>query len=182
MKLTKMIETQLHKERIIIGIDGPSGSGKSTLSKALEDQYDALVIHIDDYFLPKSMKTTERLHEIGGNFHYERFLKEIIPNLDQNTIPYNKFNCMDESLHKLIVDNKRIVVIEGCYSLHPLLREYYDIKVVMNIPRDIQLSRIKERSGEHLYQRFVNEWIPLEDKYFNEGKIASIADIIINNY
>ena len=181
MELYKTIEQLNSKERIIIGIDGPSGSGKSTLADTLEKRYDALVIHIDDFFLPISMKTKERLSEVGGNFHYERFIEEVINNLDNKIIPYHKFNCKDESSVLLEEENKRIIVIEGCYSHHSLLRECYDILVFMDVDRDVQLSRIKARSGEQLLQRFINEWIPLEDKYFEAENLRKLADIIIKN-
>lgn len=181
MELHKLIEKFDTKERLIIGIDGPSASGKSTLSEQLKNKYDALVIHIDDYFLPKIMKTSERLNEPGGNFHYERFIEEVMSNINNDVIPNNKFNCQNEQLEYFKVMNKRVVVIEGCYSMHRLLREYYDIKIFMDVSKDEQLHRIKKRSGEAMLSRFVNEWIPLEDMYFIKEQIKEKADIIINN-
>lgn len=181
MNLHELIKSKQHKDRVVIAIDGPSGSGKSTLSAVLEEKYDALVIHVDDYFLPKEMKTEERLNEIGGNFHYERFIEEVINNIDKEVIPYNKFNCMNETITNNEVKSKPIIVIEGCYSLHILLRDFYDIKVFTNVDRDTQLKRIEKRSGKTMLQRFIKEWIPLENQYFKGQNVMGVADLIIEN-
>ena len=61
----------------IIAIDGRAASGKSTLAQQLGELLDADVIHMDDFFLPPSLRTKERLSEPGGNVHYERFAEEV---------------------------------------------------------------------------------------------------------
>jgi len=46
----------------------------------------------------------------------------------------------------------------------------YDITIFMQIDEATQKHRLKERNPE-LYDRFVNEWIPMESKYFEEFDI-----------
>ena len=72
--IEKYIQQNKHK---VIAIDGPSGAGKSSLTKKLEEMFDVLVIHTDDYFLHPSRKTKSRLEEPGGNIDYERLDKEV---------------------------------------------------------------------------------------------------------
>ena len=65
-------------EPTIIAIDGPATSGKTTLAKQLKEKFNAIVvIPMDHFFLPMSMKTSERLAEIGGNVDYVRVEKEV---------------------------------------------------------------------------------------------------------
>lgn len=183
MKIKKMIQETLNgKNRIVIGIDGQCGSGKSTLAKELAKEYQALLIHMDDYFLPPEMKTKERLSEAGGNVHYERIKQEVFEHITEDKIFIRKFNCNSNILEDPVeFENKDIIIVEGSYSLHKELRDFYDIKVFLKVSYDLQIERIKNRSGERLLKRFVDEWIPLENKYFHDEKIEDIADVVIEN-
>ena len=64
--------------RLILAIDGCSASGKTTLAQRLAERFSGDVVHMDDFFLPLSLRTPERLAEPGGNVHYERFLEQIV--------------------------------------------------------------------------------------------------------
>ena len=93
------IEAFLKKhKKLVIAIDGPSGAGKSTLSAKLEEEFNALVLHTDDYFLHPSRKTSVRLSEPGGNLDYERMEKEIFSHINDEYIPSHNFNCMTNEL------------------------------------------------------------------------------------
>ncbi len=157
------------KERAIIAIDGNSASGKSTLTELLQKLYNADIIHMDDYFLPPELKSAERLATAGGNTHYERFLKELLSPLSQGkefTLrPYRCHgNYYEEPIKKI---PERLTVIEGSYALHPKLAELYDLKIFIELEEELQRQRIKQRNPD-MYDRFINEWIPLENKYFKE--------------
>ena len=54
-----------------------------------------------------------------------------------------------------------------------------DHKVFLSINRETQIARILKRNGEKMLQRFVNEWIPKEDLYFETFKIKEKANIIL---
>lgn len=166
---------------MIIAIDGPSGSGKSTFSALLEAEYDVLVFHTDDYFLPVERKTPTRLEEPGGNLDYERMHKEIFEHLDDGFISSHHYNCQVEALEiRNPVMRKPVVVIEGVYSMHPLFQPYYDVMIYLSIDRETQLKRILERSNDKVLQRFISEWIPLEDQYFEEFNMSEVATLTID--
>lgn len=183
MKLEQLIDNLLKEQgRVLIAIDGQCGSGKTTLGKKLQEKYDALLIHMDDFFLPPGMKTKERLNQSGGNVHYERIQEEVLENIKKNEFSYRKFDCqVNEHTKPIHVQNKNVIIVEGVYSLHKELREYYDIKILLKIDDETQIKRIKKRSGEKLLKRFVEEWIPLENYYFKSEKIEEIVDITITN-
>ena len=179
-KLIKYIENNSQK---VIGLDGPSGSGKSSLARFLEENYNVLVFHTDDYFLPEERKTESRLSEPGGNLDYERMEKEIFEHLAEDKIISNKYNCMSNKLEKRnTFITKSIILIEGVYSLHPRFRNYYDYSVFLNIDRKEQLNRILRRNGDVMLDRFKNEWIPLEDRYFSEFDLKNNVDLYIKNH
>lgn len=65
--------------------------------------------------------------------------------------------------------------------MHPLLIENYDLKIFLDIDADSQRERILKRNGKEMYSKFINEWIPLENKYFNELNIREKSDIILTS-
>lgn len=168
------------QDLVIVAIDGNSGAGKSHLSRLLGGIYDCNIFHMDDFFLTPGLRTVERLKEPGGNVDYVRFRHEVLNNIKtRNEFSYRKYNCskgtFDEPVH---VSPKKLNIVEGCYSMHPHLMKDYDLKVFLGIGKEKQKSRILQRNGPLMLERFVNEWIPLEDKYFDELRIPDKCDLI----
>lgn len=180
--MEKLIEYIKNNENKVIAIDGPSGAGKSTIASYLENNYDCLVFHTDDYFLPGVRKTKERLNTPGGNLDFERMEEEIFENLEEDYIVSNRYNCQTENLEvRNAYKKRRNIIIEGVYSLHPNFRKYYDLTTFIDIERDEQYKRILERSGAKMLERFKSEWIPLEDKYFEDLKVRNDVSLFIKN-
>lgn len=169
----------LKGKNIIIAIDGMCGSGKSTLCDYLCNRFDVNAFHVDDFFLLPEMRTEQRLSEVGGNVHYERFLSEVLTPLSSGReFRYNRYNCKKGELESspLIVP-KAINIVEGAYSLHPYFGSPYSLTISLSIDSEEQLARIKARNGAVMAERFKNEWIPLENRYFKENDIFNKTDL-----
>lgn len=173
----KIEELLRNNERVIIGIDGNSAGGKTTLAKALQDIYNADVIHMDDFFLPANFRTDERLNEVGGNIHYERFMDEVISKIKESELVYGVFDCstMNYGMKKRI-RTKPMLIVEGVYSLHPKFIHIYDLKVFLSVSEKDQKSRILDRSDGDKLRRYEDEWLPMENKYFNEFEVYNKCD------
>lgn len=172
-----------NKLQIIVAIDGRCASGKTTLATYLGENYECNIFHMDDFFLPPSKRTQERLEEPGGNVDYERFLNEVLKPLKTNKeFEYSLYNCKTQSMGEHIyVTPSRLVIIEGAYSCRPELIEYYDLKIFMTIDEKEQKKRISQRNGEEAAKIFESKWIPYEEKYFKAFNIKEKCDVIINN-
>ncbi len=182
-KIVELINSLvLDNQKIVIAIEGPCTSGKTTFSEEIVQKFDCNIIHIDDFFLPFERKTTERLSEPGGNIDYERFFVEVAENLKSDApFTYGKFSCSDGKVTEQIeMMPKPLTIVEGVYSMHPYFGDIYDYKIFLNISEETKIRRLKIRSPEKL-DRFINEWIPMENKYFDEYKIKEKCDIIIDN-
>lgn len=157
------------KERVVVAIEGGSASGKSTLGALLKTVYDANLFHMDDFFLQPHQRTAERLSEVGGNVDYERFRAEVIePLLAGLPFEYRTFDCSRMTLGQTInVTARKINIVEGAYSMHPTLETAYDLSVFLEIEPTEQAERILARNGADMQRRFLNEWIPLENRYFD---------------
>lgn len=184
-KILKEINSLLDNSRkdvIIVAIDGCCASGKSTLSDFINDNFICNVFHMDDFFLAPEMKTEERLGQPGGNVDYERFKTEILENISkQQNFKFNIYDCQTLSLVESgKVFHKKLNIVEGVYSMHPELSRYYDYRIFLDVAEDKKHERILERSNEHMLNRFKNEWIPLENKYFDTFKIKENSDLVID--
>lgn len=180
-KLLPIMEKAAEKDSCIIAIDGRAASGKTTMAKQLEKVMEAAVVHMDDFFLPVELRTARRLAEPGGNIHYERFAKEVLPALlKKESFSYRKFDCrvMDYTV-KAQVKSSRIRIVEGSYSCHPVFGQYADIRVFADIDPATQMERITMRNGSEMAERFRTGWIPMEEAYFSSFGIKDKSDIII---
>lgn len=166
----------------IIAIDGMSGSGKSYLAEMIGEHFDCNVFHMDDFFLPLELKTKERLAQPGANVHYERFKKEVLdPLVKQQTVIYRPYLCGKWDFGEPVkVEPKKLNIIEGTYSMHPELRDAYDLKIFLSVDDITQKERIRVREGEEKLKQFIDKWIPLENLYFNSMDIKTLCDIIVD--
>ena len=182
LPLFAKIDRALQGGSVAVAIDGGSASGKTTLGEILLSVYDCNIIHMDDFFLRPHQRTPERLSEVGGNIDRERFLEEIlIPHSQNLPISYRKFDCSTMSLSSPIdVPQKRLTIIEGAYSMHPALAEYYNLSVFLDISPEFQRQRIKKRNSPQMAERFFGEWIPLEQIYFEKTDIRARSDLSIS--
>jgi len=166
----------------LVAIDGRAAAGKSTLAHLLKAQLACNVFHMDDFFLPQTMKTAERLHTPGGNVHYERFLSDVlIPLGAGKPFAYRPYSCKTQSPEAPVqVVPAAINLVEGAYALHPALSDRYDYKIFVDIPYETQIARILSRNGAEALRRFREEWIPLEEQYFDAFAIRGQCDLVVS--
>ena len=156
------------KDTVIVAIDGKCTSGKTTLASKLEQIYDCNVFHMDDFFLRPEQRTRSRFAEVGGNVDYERFQEEVLlPLRSGRSFSYRPFDCKTFTLSApIIVTPKRLNIVEGTYSHHPYFGNPYDVKILLTVDDETQHRRILDRP-EFLHKRFFEEWIPMENRYFD---------------
>ena len=180
LPLFARIDDLMHeRKQIVIAIDGDCAAGKTTLSHALKEVYNCNIIPIDHFFLRPEQRTDERLTKPGGNIDHERFIEEVLNNLNTNKdFSYQPFNCMIQNFDApVLLSPEKLTIIEGSYSHHPFLAERYDLKIFLSIPEDVQLNRILKRNGMTMYDKFKNIWIPMEKKYAAALGIKERSDL-----
>lgn len=181
LPLFARIDEMLRKGPVKLAIDGGSASGKTTLSEMLNTLYDCTVFHMDDFFLRPEQRTAERYAEVGGNVDRERFLEEVLIPLRKNEpINYRKFDCSALTLSPpTLVIPKKLTIIEGAYSMHPELADYYDLSVFLDVSPELQRTRIAKRNSPQTAQQFYNKWIPLEKTYFSKMQVKERSDMSV---
>lgn len=180
-ELLELLDTRLKNNSLRLAIEGGSASGKTTLASLLEERYKATVFHMDDFFLRPHQRTPERLAEAGGNVDRERFLEEILLPLSQNKpIRYQRFDCQTRHLEPPVeVIPQTLIIVEGAYSMHPSLSDFYDLSVFLDIDSEAQRARILKRNTPPIAERFFTEWIPLERRYFEATDAKQRCDYLL---
>ncbi|NLW19911.1 MAG: phosphoribulokinase [Clostridiales bacterium] len=165
----------------MVAIEGGSASGKTSLAALLARVYDCNVFHMDDFFLQAHQRTPERYQEPGGNVDYERFEQEVQkPLREGGAFSYRPFDCQTMAFRDWVpVTPRALNIVEGAYSLHPRLAKVYDLRVFLQIDKISQAARILKRNGPALQQRFLGEWIPLEEAYFAVTGAKARAQVVV---
>lgn len=166
---------------ILVGIDGMSSAGKSSLSGLLQKVYHCGVLHADDFFLQPHQRTESRLAEPGGNIDYERLAPVAKKAQDDRGFSYQAYNCMlgklDQWKH---VKAGPVHVLEGSYSLHPQVDASCDVRVFLSVDAKEQERRILHRNGPEMLDRFMTQWVPMENRYFSQCNIRESCDVVID--
>ncbi len=180
--LVRLAELIRGAERTVLAIDGRCASGKSTAAALISDIFGAETVRMDDFFLPPELRNPQRLSEVGGNLHRERFASEVLPHLrDLGGFSYRAFECSTFTYadKPRYIAPSKLIICEGSYSLHPSFGKYYDMAIFSDVDTDEQCRRILARNGEYMLSRFKNEWIPMEERYFDTFGIREKCDLTI---
>lgn len=164
-------------KRFVLVIDGMSAAGKTTLGKTLAKQLDANLISMDEFFLPSELRRKKQIETLGFSIHYERFKEEVLKHLSED-ICYHRYHCKTDTSEEIHLPFKKIIIIEGAYSMHPLFGKYYDAAIFMKLSKSLQEKRITIRNPENKTS-FFNKWIPLEEAYFKNYEVEKLADLIL---
>ena len=127
------------------------------------------------------MRTSQRLAEVGGNIHYERFCDQVVPFIGKKeSFSYDVFDCGSMSIcGRTLVEESQWRIVEGSYSHHPNFGDYADLRIFCSVSPEEQMKRIIVRNGEKMAEMFKSRWIPMEEVYFDAFDICEKADIII---
>lgn len=177
-----LIKTQVYNyidnvnKPVIISIEGKCASGKSTIADFIKNNFKATIIHMDDFFLPIKRKTKARLDEIGGNIDYELVRETLLNIKNKNISRYKVFDCSKQEYYDKEFISSGIIILEGVYSYHKFFRDLIDKLIYIDTDYNIRVERLKARPN---FNRYINEWIPLEDRYFDSENILYLSDIIV---
>lgn len=161
----RRIDALWEKPRVLVAIDGRCGSGKSSLSQLIASVYGAVVLHMDDFFQTERQKSAGERTPVA-NIDGARLQAALTPLSRGEPFEFRPYDCLTgEFLPPRFIRPGRIAVVEGSYCLHPAVRLDYDVKIFLTVDYKTQLARIKARNPD-LYDRFVSEWIPNEENYF----------------
>ena len=160
---------------LMVVIEGLCGSGKTTLATMIQQACGGMIIHMDDFCLPKN----QRRNEIAGHIDFKRFQEEvIIPLQKHQNLFYHRFDCHKQEYVAIQQEFQPLIIIEGSYSMHPCLGIYYDISCFVTLDEKQRIQYLKEREQDH-FDSFMNIWEQKERVYHQAYDILSKCDVMI---
>ncbi|MBO5755935.1 MAG: uridine kinase, partial [Clostridia bacterium] len=119
--------------------------------------------------------------EVGGNLDRERFAEEVLlPLQNREAVCYRRFDCQTQTLTAPVtLPHKKLTVVEGVYSTHPFFEKYYDLSVFLDVDPQLQRERIAKRNAPDIAQRYFEEWIPMEERYFSCMQVKSRCSLFM---
>lgn len=166
----------------LVAIDGMAASGKTTLAAQLASLIPgSAVVHMDDFFWPADKRCLRET--VQANADIGRFDAEVLtPLCEGRAAVYRPFQCHPQQkfLPPVVLEpGIRVVIVEGAYCLHAQLFERYDLRVLSLIDGETQKQRIAARNGEAMLSRFLNQWIPMENRHIDAQRLKERCDVII---
>lgn len=164
----------------LIGIDGMCAAGKTTFASLLAKELGCQVVHMDDFYLPMGQRPQNWQHLPEGNADYDRIINDVIlPFKAGRAFDYRPFDCKSQSLSAPVtLSPNNILIIEGTYSCHPRLRDYYDVRLFMSVTPELRRQRLLTRGGQEVLDTFTRLWIPMEQLYFDAYLPQSCCDTV----
>ena len=158
---------------VTIAMDGPSYSGKTALSKLISTVFDCNIFDTRDFFIPGI--GFQRSKDVVTNIDIKRLKTEVLDNLNTGEpFSYGIYNReLDKINHRLAVPPKRLNIVKGGYSLHPLIRKYYELKIYMGIDPKLQAKKFIDY--ENPAKRLEAE--ALLNEYLENQNIRLICDL-----
>ena len=182
---------------LFVGIDGRSGAGKSTLAAALarvlgSDMGAGVCVIEGDQFYGggsaatwdkrtfvekvdrvidwrRQRLTLEALRDDGGAW-WQPFDWES-DDWDADEVPLAKESVRSEAAP--------VVVLEGAYSCRPELHDLLDLRVLLDIPREVRRARLLQREGEDYRADWEARWSAAEDHYFGTVMPLRCFDVVV---
>jgi uridine kinase len=100
---------------------------------------------------------------------------------NREDIHYHQYDCQRKTMtEKLIKNDYHLLIIEGAYALREEFRDVYDLTYLILVNSRTQIQRIKTRN-ELLFERFVQEWIPMENKYIETFDLKKVVNRCVIN-
>jgi len=169
-----------HKECSVIGINGLDCSGKTFLSKKLlekTNQYgvNSKLIHIDDYGNKEIQRTLYEKFAAGS------FSADDLDMYYEKGINYNQIaRCINN-----LKQECNILIVEGVFMFKPILRDFFNFKIFLEIDQSIAIPRYSNRKKIEMDTRpldvFEQIWIPSYKRYCRDIDPYSLSDIVIYN-
>ena len=167
---------------LVLALDGRCGSGKTTLANGLSAQFTGCtLLRTDDFYLPPARRSPDWAHTPCANMDLTRLRDEALrPAYAGQTVDYRAYSCREGAfLPPAQLPAQPLVILEGSYSHHPLLRPYETLRVFVTCTKAEQTRRLQAREGAR-YADFAARWVPLEEGYFAQYGVAESADFVVD--
>jgi uridine kinase len=173
---------------LVVAIDGKSGVGKTAIAKEVVNRLGAVNVLCDDFFTGGhndfwAKRTTQQ--KIDNVIDWERIKKEVILPLKSgkkatwHPFDWKKFEGLSPKL--ISAEPQKVVILDGAFSNRPELRDVIDYSILVEAPKEVHVSRVKQREGEEYSDDWHKTWEESMEYYFAKISPPETFDLIVQN-
>jgi uridine kinase len=183
---------------LFVGIDGRSGAGKSALAAAIASGFAqtgdgglVTVIDGDDFYAGGSAATWDRqtATEKADRVIDWRRQREVLEQLRvRGVAEWRPFDWDAEDWDSdvvplapvpLVARATPVIILEGAYSCRPELHDLLELRVLLDVPRDVRRRQLLAREGHDYRADWEARWSEAEDHYFGTVMPPGRYDVVI---
>ena len=182
-----------HSRPILVAIDGASGSGKSTFAFWLANEFEAVLIHGDDFFAAgiSNAEWDARTPEdrAADAIDWQRVRVEALePLLAGKPAKWHAFDFAagvrpDGTYGRrsdfIEREPASVIVLEGAYSTGAALTDLIDLTVLVEAPREVRHDRVRAREEPEFLAAWHARWDAAEEVYFSQVRPRASFDFIV---
>ncbi len=183
---------------LYVGLDGRSGAGKSTLAEAITARLEAepndlrvTVIDGDQFYAGGTAESWDRQSpsEKAARVIDWRRQRRVLQQLrDSGVAEWHPFDWEAEDWDRepvplasqpICARAGSIVLLEGAYSCRPELHDLLDLRMLLDVPRDVRRRQLLEREGAAYRADWEARWSAAEDYYFGSVMTPGRFDLVL---
>lgn len=173
----------------IIGICGGSGSGKTTLAKGVCEelgQENCVHLSLDNYyfdFVKKGLDPAFVNYDHPASLEFDLLGENLSQlRLGKSThSPEYDFSSHTRRSNAQHIEARKYVIVEGLFLFTiPVLNDFFDFRVFIDLPEHLRFGRRKERdlnerdrSFESILKQYQDQVLPMHIKFVEPNKAAS---------
>ncbi len=160
------------RRTVFVGVDGRGAAGKTSFAELVAAVVPrAVVVHVDDFAGPAVPE-----------WDWERFREQVgVPLLTGRPAHYQRWDWgTDSGAEWHDVPTRCVLVVEGVSSTRAEVRLPWDYTVWVDAPREVRLRRARERDGDAMMQRWLEDWLPSEERYVEREHPQERVDVIVD--
>lgn len=188
--ITQVLKKQLEGRDypLIVALDGKSGVGKTEIAKEVANRLGAVNVLCDDFFTGGdndywAKQTTQ--YQIDNVIDWKRIKNEVVIPLKSGKKatwhPFNWKTFKGLSPEVIVANPKKVVILDGAFSNRPELRDVVDFSVLVEAPREVHVSRVKQREGEKYSEDWHKTWEEGMEYYFEKISPPESFDLVVQN-
>lgn len=154
-----------------VAVDGRGGAGKSRFTERIVAAVPrAVAVHVDDFAGPTI-----------AEWDWQRLRSQVLqPLVAGRPGRYQRWDWdSDEGAEWHDVPVGAIVVVEGVSSTRDEVGAPWDLTIWVDTPRELRLARALERDGAAMLSRWLEDWLPSEERYIARQAPQRRVDLVV---
>jgi uridine kinase len=197
-RIAEYVQSQAMPHPVRVGIDGVDAAGKTyladELAKAIQEQK-VIRASIDGFHNPREVRYQQGQLSPEGyyydSFNNQQFAEVLLKplgsegDLKYRTAVYDYRTNSPVDVPEKTASPEDILIVDGIFLFRPELKDYWDIKIFVDVPFSVTVPRAIKRDAdgneEATRMHYEKRYVAGQQLYFQDAQPKEQADIVIDN-